>query len=91
METGSLSAVGGIIGIVLGIVVSIGLKEIVPWILSLSFFSGAFAGEISIEPVVTMWSIIVSFMVAAGVGLIFGIYPAIVASRKDPIIALRHD
>jgi putative ABC transport system permease protein len=40
---------------------------------------------------VTLWSIIVSFMVAAVVGLAFGIYPALVASRQDPIVALRHD
>ena len=91
VETGSLSAVGGIIGILLGIGTSLGLRSLVPWILSLSFFKGAFETEISIEPVVTLWSIVVSFLVAAGVGLVFGIYPALVASRKDPIVALRHD
>ena len=31
------------------------------------------------------------FLVAALVGLGFGIYPAVVASRQDPIVALRHD
>ncbi|MCH2145403.1 MAG: ABC transporter permease [Phycisphaerales bacterium] len=91
VETGSLSAVGGLIGILLGISVSLGLKTLVPWILSLAFFKGTFEGNLSVEPVVTLWSIVVSFLVAAGVGLIFGIYPAIVASRKDPIVALRHD
>jgi len=33
----------------------------------------------------------VRVVVAAGVGLIFGISPAIVASRTDPFEALRHD
>jgi len=91
VETGSLSAVGGIIGILLGVGCSLGLRSFVPWVLSLSFFADAFEGKVSVEPAITMWSILVSFVVAAGVGLIFGIYPAVVASRKDPIVALRHD
>jgi ABC-type antimicrobial peptide transport system permease subunit len=32
-----------------------------------------------------------SFSVAALTGVIFGIYPAIMASRQDPIVALRHE
>ena len=46
---------------------------------------------IGLETRITMWSIIVSFFVAAGTGLVFGIYPAIIASKQDPIVALRHD
>ena len=91
VETGSLSAVGGLIGILIGIGTSLGLRTVVPWLLSLSYFRGVFDSELQINPVVTLWSIVVSFVVAAGVGLIFGIYPAIIASRKDPIVALRHD
>ncbi len=91
VETGSLSAVGGLIGIVFGVVTSVGIGQLIPWLMSLSFFQGLYEGEIAINPVVTLWSIVVSFLVAVTVGLAFGIYPAIVASRRDPIFALRHD
>ncbi len=91
VETGSISAFGGILGIFFGVGISIGLGSVVPWMLSLPLFEGVVEGEFKLEPIITNWSIIASFLVAAGVGLVFGIYPAIVASRKDPIEALRHD
>ncbi len=91
VETGSLSAVGGVIGIGVGVAVSLGLERIVPMVQELPFFRDAFDGKLQLQPEVTLWSIVVSFAVAAGVGLVFGIYPALEASRKDPIEALRHD
>ena len=91
VETGALSALGGVIGIMLGVGISWGLRPLVELVVRLPFLAGAFDGRLTLEPSVTIWSIAVSFIVAAGVGLVFGIYPAIVASRKDPIVALRHD
>lgn len=91
VETGSISTFGGILGIGVGVGVSLGLGPFVEWALSLPAFQGLVDGDFSLAPVITSWSIVASFAVAAGVGLVFGIYPAIVASRKDPIEALRHD
>ncbi|MBT5365727.1 MAG: FtsX-like permease family protein [Phycisphaerae bacterium] len=91
IETGSLSCVGGLLGIALGIGVSIGLESFLPWILSFSMFSTIGDVGVGLETQITGWSIIVSFFVAAGTGLVFGIYPAIIASKQDPIVALRHD
>ena len=90
VETGSLSAVGGLVGIAVGIGFAAFLQHVLPWILKLRLFRGLFDIK-ALETDVTSWSIIVSFMVAALVGLVFGIYPAVVASRQDPIVALRHD
>ncbi|MFO0829284.1 MAG: ABC transporter permease [Phycisphaerales bacterium] len=91
VETGSLSSMGGVLGILLGIGVSLGLGELVPALAKIPWFRGIASSKFALEPAITLWSIVVSFLVAASVGLIFGIYPAVVASRKDPIEALRHD
>ncbi|MHC5024776.1 MAG: ABC transporter permease [Planctomycetota bacterium] len=91
VETGSLSAVGGLLGIGLGVAVSVGIERFLPWLLSLPAIRQYFETKVTLETQITPWSIIASFIVAAAVGLVFGIYPAIVASRQDPIVALRHD
>ena len=91
IETGSISCVGGLLGIVLGVGISVGLESFLPWVLSFQIFSGIGDVGVGLETQITGWSIIVSFLVAAGTGLVFGIYPAIIASKQDPIVALRHD
>ena len=63
-------------GGILGIILGLGF----------SFGIAAFAG---IETVITSGSVLLSFVVAVTIGLIFGIYPAVQAARQDPVVSLR--
>lgn len=91
VETGVLSAIGGLVGVGLGIGLSVAIGWGVPLLARAPLIGSFFPPDVALPTQVTMWSILLSFAVATATGLIFGLYPAAVAARQDPIVALRHD
>lgn len=79
LETMAITIMGGIIGIVLGFLVS----AIVAFIANYLGYSWDF--------VVSFTSVLLGTGVAAVIGLVFGIYPAQRAAKLDPIEALRYE
>jgi len=79
VETTTLSCVGGLLGVGVGLGVSF----------ALAWYADRFGG---LEPpVVMLLPVVVAFGFAVLVGIAFGLYPAVRASQQDPIVALRHD
>ena len=72
IEAITLSGLGGLIGILIGV--------------GLSFVIGRF-----FTTTVPLWSIALSFGFSMIVGIVFGVTPAIRASKLDPIQALRYE
>jgi len=66
----------------LGGFIGIGIGLVIPW--SITQFAG-------MPTVVTLYSLILSLGISMGVGILFGIYPAMRAAALDPIVALRHE
>jgi putative ABC transport system permease protein len=78
-ESSLLSLTGGILGIILGWLISVGVGAI------------AAAANADINPVVNLDSVLLATLFSMAVGLIFGVYPANRAANLQPVEALRYE
>jgi len=77
VEAIMLCLFGGLIGLLCGQLLTTGIAAIPKAQLERSY--------------IPAWAVALSFGFSAGVGIIFGMFPAIKAARLDPIEALRHE
>jgi putative ABC transport system permease protein len=75
LEAMTLTGTGGVLGILLGMFLSYLIRTLVPVLPS----------------TVPLWAIVLGFAASVSIGLFFGMWPAMKASRLDPIVALRHE
>jgi putative ABC transport system permease protein len=79
VESSLLSIIGGLVGILLG------------WVLSLGVGRIAANSDFLLNPAITLNSVLLATLFSAAVGLFFGIYPANRAAQLEPIEALRSE
>jgi putative ABC transport system permease protein len=81
IETTVISLTGGLIGIASGAFLAVSLPHLIRW----------FSGNAGYPTQIASWSVIGSFVVSGMIGIGFGLYPAVMAARMNPIEALRHE
>ncbi|MDQ6706296.1 MAG: FtsX-like permease family protein, partial [Acidobacteriota bacterium] len=74
-EAMALTGVGGVLGILIAVLVTMLVAVLVP----------------SLPSEVPTWAVIAGFTVSVAIGLFFGTWPAVKASRLDPVEALRYE
>jgi putative ABC transport system permease protein len=74
-EAVALTGLGGVIGVLLGVTISLVINLLLP----------------RLPSVVPLWAIVLGVVTSVSVGLVFGIYPAWQAARLDPVEALRYE
>jgi ABC-type antimicrobial peptide transport system permease subunit len=75
LEAMTLTAGGGMLGVLAGFILSFFIHTLVP----------------GLPSAVPLWSVFAGFLVSVSIGLFFGMWPAMKASRLDPIVALHYE
>ena len=87
IEAGTTSAIGGLVGILLGCLLAMGIGSLFGGMLVQSL--GATGITFNATP--TLSAVAVSFGVSVGIGMLFGYLPANKAAGLNPIDALRYE
>ena len=74
-EAVTLTGVGGVLGVIFSICVTLIVGAIFP----------------GLRAQVPVWAVMTGFSVSVAIGIFFGVWPAIKASRLDPVEALRYE
>ncbi len=75
IEAITLSGTGGVIGIIVSILATLAISALVP----------------ALHTVVPAGAILVACLISIAIGVFFGVWPAVKASRLDPVEALRYE
>ena len=87
IEAGTTSAMGGLIGILLGCLLATGIGSVLGGMLLEQLGTSG----ITFNATPTLGAILVSFGVSVGIGVLFGYLPANKAAKLNPIDALRYE
>jgi putative ABC transport system permease protein len=75
LEATMLTAMGGIVGVLAALLLGFGIGYIVP----------------NLPATPPLWAVLTGLGVSAGVGLVFGVWPAVKAARLDPVESLHYE
>lgn len=75
LEAVTLTSFGGIIGVTFSVIISQLIMLLMP----------------SLPAIIELWAIGLALFISVAIGLIFGVFPALRASRLDPIECLRYE
>jgi putative ABC transport system permease protein len=75
IEAITLSGAGGIFGVVFAVLVTLIVSLLVP----------------ALHTEVSAWAVLAGFSISVAIGVFFGVWPAVKASRLDPVEALRYE